>query len=169
MNNLKHKTHVLTRPDYFDRIELRNAYADFINHLCTWDWFCTMTWKSLVHPESALKLFYLFVHRLNKKIWGNRYYKGKDLGVFCCIAVEKQFRQVLHIHSLISGVPNNILYTDHALWWQRKAGSCEIEHYNYSRDAGSYLSKYVAKDAEVEFYGNISMVTNYEVPELLMR
>jgi hypothetical protein len=161
--------HVLQYPDYFFRKELRDAYALFIHNLCRWDWFCTMTWRDLVHPESALKFFKVFVNRLNTKIWGRHYYRHDTLGVFCCIAIEKQLRQVLHIHTLICGVPMNISYTDFALWWQRRQGSCEITPYDSNRDAGQYLSKYVAKDSEIEFYGNTKMVDYYEVPDFLFR
>jgi hypothetical protein len=169
MRDLSKDIHVLTRPDYFDRKDLRDAYALFIHNLCMWDWFCTMTFKDLVHPESAMKSLKVFVHRLNRSIWGHNYYKCNNLGVFCCIAIEKQLRQVLHLHTLICGVPMNIRYTDFALWWQRRQGSCQITPYDSNRDAGQYLSKYVAKDSEIEFYGNTKMVEYYEVPDFLFR
>lgn len=161
--------HILQYPDYFYRQELRNEYAEFIKNLCAWDWFCTMTWQSLVHPESALKLFHMFVHKLNKRVYGNRYYLKEGLGVFCCIAIEMQLRQVLHIHSLVAGVSRNISFTEFAQWWQNRAGSCNIDAYDSNRDAGQYLSKYVAKSSEIEFYGNTKQVTACEVPELLFR
>jgi hypothetical protein len=145
--------------DYFARRDLRQGWIEFIHSLDDyWSWIVHPTFKNPVHPESAFKMLAIFIHELNKRIYGRKYYKTGRVGVLICVATERQLRDVLHFHILIAGVPHWVRYTDFALWWQDKAGRCDIEPYNPQRNGASYMTKYITKDGDIQVMGNTALV-----------
>jgi hypothetical protein len=67
---------------------LRNTW---ITSLQPWqrEWFCTFTFREIVHPESADKRFHLFISMVNPELYGPRWHK-KSLGVQWVRALEFQ-------------------------------------------------------------------------------
>ena len=60
--------------------------------------------RKFVHPESGGKMWDVFIHTMNKEIFGNRYYKRKNDGVVWARATELQVRGALHYHAIIGRV-----------------------------------------------------------------
>ncbi len=153
--------------DYRDRLTLKRAWGDYLNTL-PWDLFVTLTSEDPIHPESLDKLSNQIIHKLNRGIYGQNYYKIPNVGVLVAKAIEMQKRDVLHSHMLIAGVPKHFYRKD--LWrfiWEKKGCVNKVEQYDSRLGAGYYLSKYVAKEANIEMYGNTSLVAHVAVPEEL--
>ena len=105
---------------------------------------------------------------LNREVYGQNYYKTPNVGVLVAKAVEMQKRDVLHSHMLMAGVPEHFYRKD--LWrfiWEKKGCVNKVEKYDSELGAGYYLSKYVAKEANVEMYGNTSLTTHVAIPQEL--
>jgi hypothetical protein len=146
---------------------LRQKWGDFLYGL-PWDWFVTITSKEPLHPETLDKLSNQLIHKLNRDIYGQTYYKKPNVGVLVAKAIEMQKRDVLHCHMLIAGVPTNFYRKEYWSWlWHKKGCVNKIEAYDKDRGAGYYLSKYVAKEANIEMYGNTSLSTDRFIPERL--
>jgi hypothetical protein len=153
--------------DCFSYWDYRHAWADYLNSF-PWDIFLTLTSEEPIHPESLDKLSNQIVHRINRKVYGQRYYKRPHTGVLVAKAVEMQKRDVLHSHMLIAGVPESFYRKD--LWeyiWKKKGCVNRIEPYDKRLGAGHYLSKYVSKEANIEMYGNTSLLTHGFIPQRL--
>jgi hypothetical protein len=153
--------------DYRGKLTLKRAWGEYLNVL-PWDLFVTLTSLEPIHPESLDKLSNQIIHKLNREIYGQNYYKTPNVGVLVAKAVEMQKRYVLHSHMLIAGVPEHFYRKD--LWrfiWEKKGYVNKVEQYDSKLGAGYYLSKYVAKEANVEMYGNTSMAAHVAIPQEL--
>lgn len=149
------------------RDELHQAWAQFLSTQ-DWQWFITFTFKEEIHPEAADKLFRVWVNKLNKSIYGKRWRKKPSGGVKWVRALEWQKRGVLHYHALMA----NLGYASRAQWaaeWTKlgddsKAGFIRID--TYSDDLGgaeAYLSKYVAKDGDIDISQNFEAIN--QIPD----
>jgi len=153
--------------DYRSKLTLKRTWGDYLNVL-PWDLFVTVTSEDPIHPESLDKLSNQIIHKLNREIYGQHYYKTPNVGVLVAKAIEMQKRDVLHSHMLIAGVPKHFYRKD--LWrfiWEKKGCVNKVEAYDKRLGAGFYLSKYVAKEANIEMYGNTSLVAHVAIPEEL--
>lgn len=153
--------------DYRSKLTLKRTWGDYLNVL-PWDLFVTVTSEDPIHPESLDKLSNQIIHKLNREVYGQNYYKAPNVGVLVAKAVEMQKRYILHSHMLIAGVPEHFYRKD--LWrfiWEKKGCVNKVEKYDSSLGAGYYLTKYVAKEANIEMYGNTSIVTHRAIPEEL--
>lgn len=153
--------------DYRGRLTLKRMWGDYLSVL-PWDLFVTLTSENPIHPESLDKLSNQIVHKLNREIYGQNYYKTPNVGVLVAKAIEMQKRDVLHSHMLIAGVPKRFYRKD--LWrfiWEKKGCVNKVEQYDSRLGAGYYLSKYVAKEMNIEMYGNTSLAAHVAIPEEL--
>lgn len=124
-----------------------------------WQWFVTFTFKEEIHPESADKLFRVWVNKVNREIYGQRWRKKASGGIKWVRALEWQKRGVLHYHALVA----NVGYASREKWaaeWAKlgedsKAGFIRIDQYDDTLGgAEAYLSKYVAKDGDIDLSQN---------------
>jgi hypothetical protein len=133
-----------------DSNALRDAWVVFLRRW-TWQWFCTFTFREIVHPESADKRFRLLISKLNRQIHGPRWHK-KGLGVGWVRALEYQRRGVIHYHALVAGVGAERRLT----WmdiWDELAGFARIEPIRDDSAVRRYVSKYVIKGGELDLGG----------------
>lgn len=146
---------------------LHDAWRDLIASQ-DWQWFVTFTFKEEIHPESADKLYRVWINKLNRAIYGKRWRNRKPFGVKHVRALEWQKRGVLHYHSLIA----NVGFEDREHWaevWQKlgldsKAGFIRIDQYDESKGgAEAYLSKYVTKGGQIDISDNFKE-SNYIKP-----
>lgn len=108
-----------------------------------------------VHPESAGKTWDVFIHELNRKIFGQRYWKRPTEGVSWARASEYQVRGAIHYHAVIGRVPPEIRRLDLMDKWNARAGYARIYPYEVGRGAEFYLSKscYAWKKGEIDLGG----------------
>jgi hypothetical protein len=153
--------------DYRSRLALKRAWGEYLNVL-PWDLFVTVTSEDPIHPETLDKLSNQIIHKLNREVYGQNYYKTPNVGVLVAKAIEMQKRDVLHSHMLIAGVPEHFYRKD--LWrfiWEKKGCVNKVEKYDSKLGAGYYLTKYVAKEANIEMYGNTSLTAHRAIPQEL--
>lgn len=117
---------------------LPQVWASFLDRY-EWDWFFTIVPNEIIHPESFDKLFKVFIHQLNRTIYGKNYWKDKRKGVFTAIGIEYQKRGAVHGHGLAGGIPDYVSMN---------------QFFNFLRDHGARFSKIerYQKDAGAEFY-----------------
>jgi len=104
-------------------------------------------------PEAAAKAFRLFVSKINRELYGVRWYKHRK-GVRWVRALETQRRGVVHYHALLGGAglseQRRLFWMDQ---WDEIAGYARIEQPRDSNAVHSYVAKYVAKGGEVDIGG----------------
>jgi hypothetical protein len=129
---------------------LRDDWVVFLRRW-TWQWFCTFTFRDMVHPESANKRFHLFVSKINRELYGQRWFK-KGKGVLWVRALEYQRRGVIHYHALFAGVHDlrRLTWMD---TWNELAGFARIEAIRDTMAVRRYVSKYVVKGGELDLGG----------------
>lgn len=172
----KHERQELSRYIYKAgyKDELSQAYGKFIQELgerLDFSWFATLTFRYPIHPESADKTFRLWVHKINRKIYGVRYYKRKGQGIRWIRALERQKRSVIHFHCLIADIPETWDKTTKDFrrlhWldeWFKIGGIARIVAYDKRLGACFYLGKYVSKDGEIDYSDNIANSMNKQLP-----
>lgn len=132
---------------------LVEAWVNFLSQW-PWDWFCTLTFRGdAVHPESAAKRFGVFSCKINRSLYGNRWYK-RGLGIRWVRALEMQRREVGHYHALVGG--SGVVELHRLSWmdsWNELAGFARIERPRNRGSVVSYCVKYVTKGGEVDIGG----------------
>jgi hypothetical protein len=88
-----------------DREALRDAWIALLGRW-EWEWFCTFTFRDLVHPEAADKRFRVLISQANRVLWGVRWYQRRQ-GLRWVRALEYQKRDVIHYHALLAGVQDS--------------------------------------------------------------
>ncbi len=116
-----------------------------------WEWFATLTFRDQIHPEAADKRFRVLISIANRELYGPRWSK-KRLGIRWARALERQRRQVIHYHVLLSGIGNlrRLTYMDR---WKELAGFAKIEPVKRGEAVRRYVSKYVIKGGEIDIGG----------------
>lgn len=146
--------------------QLADAWRDFLGTM-HWEWFCTLTFREAVHPESASKRFRLWVREMNVELYGKRWAKACHKGgLHWVCALEYQRRGVLHFHALVggnralgsSGVNDDLFLLDRSQWatrWDQLAGFAKLDLIS-DQDAAvhGYVSKYVAKGGAIDLSPN---------------
>jgi hypothetical protein len=133
---------------------LKEAWVELLSRY-TWDWFCSFTFRGdILHPEKAGKKFSVLVAKINRTLYGQRYYKhGKSIR--WVRAIEMQKRGVLHYHALLAGERlqelRRLTFMDE---WDGLAGWARIEPLRSSQAVYRYVSKYVTKGGEIDIGGN---------------
>lgn len=149
-----------------------------------WHWFCTLTFSPTrqitdkytgerktverfhpirgMHLEAADKAFRFFVHSLNRKLYGNNFRRIPHGGVIWARGQEFHKSGRVHFHSLFAAPDCDLnkatsRYYWHE-WWYREFGRNQIESPRDQDDVLGYVSKYVAKDGEVDLSSNFGRV-----------
>lgn len=137
---------------------LRIAWGEFVSWWA-WEWFVSLTFTYDTHPERAIKLFRVWISKLNKEIYGPRWHKREPFGVEYVVATELQKSGRVHLHALLSGVGD----TRRLSWmdfWQcldAIAGFARIEPIESQNAVSSYVTKYVSKGGDIEFSPNLRL------------
>jgi len=123
-----------------------------LNEEAHFKWYATLTFRAPIHPEAAMKCFNRWIHQINRKILGVRYWK-RNKGVRWVMGIETQRRGVIHFHCLIADVGNlrRLTWMDR---WDELAGYARIYAYDNNRDPYTYLSKYITKGGDIELGGD---------------
>lgn len=140
---------------------VQDGWAEFISRY-PWEWFVTLTFISDIHPEAALKSMRVWISKLNRELFGPRWYKKVPKGAYWVAAIEYQKRGVIHLHILMAGVGDarRLSYMD--IWESmgNKNGFARIEPAQSNNAVSRYLSKYVTKDGEIFLSDNLPDVTS---------
>jgi hypothetical protein len=117
-----------------------------------WEWFCTFTFRDLVHPEAADKRFRVLLSQANRVLYGHRWHKQQGAGLRWVRALEYQKRDVIHYHALMAGVQDlrRLTWMDR---WHELAGYARIEPIDTADAVVRYVSKYVVKGGEIDLGG----------------
>jgi len=134
--------------------EIRDAWCGFLGQW-DWQWFCTLTFRDVVHPESADKSFRYFTSKLNRQLYGPRWFKKAHGGIPWVRALEYQRRGVIHFHAMFADVEGvrRLSWMDE---WDEIAGYARIEAIKDKWRVRRYVTKYVLKDGEIELGGALS-------------
>jgi hypothetical protein len=130
---------------------LPQAWADFISPY-PWDIFLTMSPADYPHPETLYKLFDLMVHKMNREIYGQHYWKDKRKGIFWVRALEWQKRGAPHIHALMGGIPDYVNPVDYRSFLYGRNCISKVEPYRKDNGAEYYMAKscYAFKGGEID-------------------
>jgi len=152
----------------FVKVDLRDAWINFIKRYEPFTWYVTLTFKEPKHPESADKAFFRWIRLINECLYGRRY-REKKKGVTWIKCMEYQKRDVIHFHCLI-GDPHlyKLKRFDFIEAWKSDCyrskpdcytgikelvnGFATIFKYDATRGAVNYCSKYVLKGGEIDLY-----------------
>lgn len=136
--------------------DLASSWADFLGRF-PFQWFCGFTFREGVHPEAADKKWRVWISKLNRFLYGPRWYKKAYTQVFYCRALEWQKRGVLHYHALIGDAVDINEKALRYKWeqeWVDLAGFCEIAPIQPGKESEhavrAYCSKYVVKGGELD-------------------
>jgi len=134
--------------------DICNAWCQFLGQW-QWEWFCTLTFRDIVHPEAANKSFRYFTSKLNRQLYGPRWYKKAHGGIPWVRALEYQRRGVIHFHAMFADVAGvrRLTFMDE---WGKIAGFARIEAIKDKWAVRRYITKYVLKDGEIELGGALS-------------
>jgi hypothetical protein len=164
--------------------EVAAGYAGLL--LChEWHWFATLTFspsktirdrytgeaKSVdrfhplrgMHLEAADKAWRWWVFELNKRCYGKNWRRVPHGGVVWARGQEFHKSGRVHFHAVMAAPDDDLnaiasRYRFHELWF-REFGRNQIERPRDQEEVGSYISKYVTKDGEVDFSANFGTVT----------
>jgi len=144
----------------FVKVDLKDAWINFIKRYEPFTWYVTLTFKEPKHPESADKAFFRWIRHINECLYGRRY-REKKKGVTYIKCMEYQKRDVIHFHCLI-GDPHlyKLKRLDFMKAWECGCNSSKelvngfarIFKYDATRGAVNYCSKYVLKGGEIDVY-----------------
>ncbi len=153
---------------WWEPIQRQREYTEMLMRPAWgWDWFGHLTFREAIHPEAADKVFNKWVHEINRRVFGVRYWNRKETdGVLWARGLEMQKREVIHYHFLMSRVPGDLKRLEMMDAWDKIAGYARIKPYEPSKGAEQYISKYVAKGGEVDFGGPLSLVMGERLPSL---
>jgi len=140
------------------KITVTEAWKNWISNWETWHSFVTLTFREEKSPDVAWALFKWLIQMLNSRLFGDHYTKIVGHSYFSyVVGIETQKRGVLHYHMLTSRPVDYGLI--HAAWGER-CGFAWTYRNKSQFGASDYISKYVVKDGEVEFY----RTTNKRLP-----
>lgn len=146
----------------------RQAWADLIARE-PWHWFVTLTFKpdmagprGGIHPERADKAFRLLVSSINRSISGPRWHLNHKKALIWARGQEFHKDGRIHFHALFSSGIDDLNLLSRRLswmdWWHERFGIARIERPTSQGDVCGYVSKYVAKDGEVDVSPNFQKV-----------
>lgn len=150
-------------PSRIEREAQADAWKAFLA-AWTWDWFVTLTFRPhrgkaigsrarLPHPEQTDKLFRVWISRLNRHLYGNRWSR-KGIGVGWVRASESHKSGALHYHALLTGTGvTDARRLDWKDEWFELAGFARVEPPKSQEAVQAYCSKYLTKDGEIDFGG----------------
>ena len=116
-------------------------------------WFCTLTFRDWPHPEHAFKIFRVWTNEINRQLYGRQWRKRSD-GIYWVLAWEYQKRGALHFHALLGDAIDLNTRTRRLDWkdrWYELAGIAQVQEIKGHAAVERYVSKYVAKDGQLDF------------------
>ncbi len=155
-----------------------HGYAEMLERQ-PWHWFATLTFsptKSILdkysgktrvvdrfhpirgmHLEAADKAYRWWLTEINKRLYGRHWQRG-DGGLVWARGQEFHKSGRVHFHAVLAAPDGDLnrlasRYHWHELW-HREFGRNQIEPPVSQADVSRYVSKYVAKDGEVDFSSN---------------
>ena len=144
----------------FVKVDLKDAWINFIKRYEPFNWYVTLTFREPKHPESADKAFFRWIRRVNECLYGRRY-REKKKGVTWIKCLEYQKRDVIHFHCLLAD-PHlyKLKRLDFMKAWEYDCyrskelvnGFARIFKYDATRGAVNYCSKYILKGGEIDLY-----------------
>ena len=132
------------------RPDLVQTWVEFLEPF-EWEWFCTFTFREDVAPESAEKRFRFLIAKLNRRLFGPRWWR-KGQSVQWVRALEYQKRGVIHFHALMRGVGGEDRFAV-MKEWEELAGFARIYPPRNGAAVRGYCAKYVAKGGELTVGG----------------
>jgi len=133
----------------FVKVDLQEAWVEFIKRFEPFYLYVTLTFKDPKHPEAADKAFFRWIRYMNLCLYGRRY-REKKKGVTYIKCMEYQKRDVIHFHCLI-GDPQlkKLKRWDFMKAWEYGChygkdlvnGFARVAEYNAARGAVNYCSK----------------------------
>ena len=117
-----------------------------------WNWWCTLTFKGTPRWDDADRTFRKWLNKLNRRTFGNNYYKRPSEGLRWLRGTELQQRQAIHFHVLVAGDPKPAWNTA-AKMWSQLAGDASIDAYDPTRGAAFYMMKKYAGDGNLDLGG----------------
>lgn len=159
--------------------EIAAGYAELLSRE-PWHWFNTQTFSPTktirdkwtgqdkkvdrfhplhgMHLEAANKAFRFFVFELNKTIYGKNWRRIPHGGIVWARGQEFHKSGRVHFHSVMAAPDGDLnklasRYHWHEFWF-KEFGRNQIERPRDQDEVVGYVSKYVAKDGEVDFSPN---------------
>lgn len=132
---------------------LQGAWVEFLDRW-DWAWFCTLTFREAPHPEKADKVFRVWISKMNRELYGSRWYKHGD-GLRWVRPTEYQERGAIHYHPLVGGPDmeklRRLSWMDE---WEDLAGWARIEPPAHGAAVREYVCKvYSVKQGEIDLGG----------------
>jgi hypothetical protein len=153
-----------TDPAIENKYKVPQAWAEYIEGLSEWSWFGHFTFRDYPHPERADRTWKLFTHKLNRKIFGTRYWKHPhEKGITWARGSELQRRGAVHYHALLGRIPGDIDRFKYMDVWYDLGGISRIFPFEKSKGAEYYMSKnsYAWEKGEVDLGGPLMQ---YSIP-----
>ena len=115
------------------------AWGRFL-HRFSWEWYCHLTFRRNLSVDRALMTFCHWMHRQNRREFGNRYASRGHQGIRHVRGLEWQNRGAPHFHVLM--MDSDRLDIDEATAdWKKLAGDALIVPYDDSRGGSFYVAK----------------------------
>lgn len=104
-----------------------------------------------------------FTHYLNRDIFGVRYYKRAGEGITWAVGLEYQTRGVIHAHSIMGRIPDDVRRLSWMDMWEDLSGYARIHPYEKGKGAEYYMSKstYAWKNGEIELSSTLKAGSNF--------
>jgi len=128
------------------RKDLRKTWSEWLS-MRQWRVFLTLTFRDETYPETAMRLLYRLIRKLNEEVVCLRYINYVGHSYFSYVAsIEYQKRDVIHFHVLIDRPVNfEAIHT----YWNKWAGFAKVELVKQNENAVYYVTKYIAKCGEM--------------------
>jgi len=118
-----------------------------------WDWYFTGTFRDdRLAPEACDRNWKIWTHQLNRRVFGVRYTKRGQGAAWLRGTENHRHRNVTHYHALVGGGVGAENVFEWMERWNTLAGFARIFPYDRARGAAWYVTKYVAKEGEVDVW-----------------
>lgn len=140
-------------PEWYEQTPLQEHWTAFLLRF-PMQWFATMTFRERIHPEAADKAWRLWNSKLNRTIYGNRWWQRPEQGVFWIRGMEWQRRSVVHYHALVGArfpmdqIAHRLSWMDE--WYAQTKSYARIYTIHSDELVRRYVSKYVTKQGEID-------------------
>jgi hypothetical protein len=133
------------------RTALRDAWSDWLNDICRWQSFITLTVDNdrMCGRSTILKRYRWVVQRLNADLYGNHYVRRVGHSYFNdIVGVEYTTLSAVHLHVAVD-MPTNFTLL-HSLW-NAVSGFAYIEPVTDNHGVADYICKYILKQDDLVF------------------
>ena len=132
------------------RVELVEGWQQYVTSFADWKSFITLTSDKINTRDQFEHKFRYLVRILNRDLFGNNYTRIVGHSYFSyALGLEWQKRGAVHFHVLVDRV---VHFDAIHRAWQSMAGWAYIKPVHDAEGVAGYISKYVAKGADLELY-----------------